>query len=102
VSHEPEQELHAKVLLIVIALTMLLLGIQSWQTSHRSEMVTDEQILATGRRRLLNLFPANARLEISHDEVVRPGLNGGDFGYRARYRQLDADGKWISKEYYDE
>jgi len=95
-----EPQMTAVVIVIVIALALL--GIQSRQESSQFNEVTDSQILETGHRRLVDSLDGDTKFKIDIEAVIRPGRNGGDFGYWAHYQILTAGGEWVRKEHYEE
>jgi hypothetical protein len=100
-SDTSEPNLHLKTVAIVLVVALIILGIQSCQESHPGTF-SDKQIMQVGRNRFLLKLGNTSKIEIIQESVVRPGRNGGDFGYLIRYRAPNADGERVEKEHYDE
>lgn len=92
---------HATTIAVVFAFALLLLGVQSCHESASSEY-SDKQIIRVGRERFLQGIDDARSVKILQESVVRPGRNGGNFGYWVRYQILNVDDEWVRKEHYDE
>jgi hypothetical protein len=88
------------VLLIVLALAIGIIGVQSCSQSNMDYY--DSDILQVGRERLIQSFTDPDEVQVIQEAVLRPGRRGGEFGYWARYKRLTADGSWVEEEHYDE
>ena len=86
---------------IVIVIAMVLLNIQSCEDNHFNEY-SNEQIIQVGRERFLQESEDSSKIKITRESVIRPGRDGGDFGYLAQYLFLADDGEWIEREHYEE
>ena len=97
-----EPNSHLKTVAIVFVVALILLSIQSCRESSQACVFSNEQIIQIGRNRLLLGSDDPGKININIEAVIRPGRNGGEFGYWAQYQVLNAAGEWVKKEHYDE
>jgi len=90
----------AGVIPVVIVVMLVTLVIQCCM--YTPEIDSNELILETGRIRFIEQLPMGKGVEILDEQILRPGRNGGEYGYWLKYKTMDADGNMVEKEYYDE
>jgi hypothetical protein len=62
----------------------------------------DFSIKYVGRQRLRDQLKDPDSLEIISEELVRPGANGGEVGYRAKFRAKNGFGGYNVETFYTE
>ena len=97
-----DNEKTTSVIGIVLSFAITLLLIQSCMYSRNASEFHDDDIVRIGRKRLIVKFNEPSAVKILKDVVIRPGLNGSEFGYWVQYQRLTADGEWVMETHYDE
>lgn len=90
------------VLLCVVILMFVVLYVQSCNSTPRGEDYSDQQIITFGRKMFLESVEDPDSIEIVNETVLRPGWDGGDFGYSLKYRKRHLDGSWSEEKHYSE
>lgn len=90
------------VVLCVVMLMFVVLYVQSCSSTPRGEDYSDQQIITFGRKMFLDSVADPDSIEIVNETVIRPGWDGGDFGYSLKYRKQHSDGSWSEEKHYRE
>ena len=90
-----------KNLCILLVLMVLFVSSGGCGSSTSSEP-DDFSLKYTGRQRLKNSLRDPASLEIIEERLVRPGRDGAEVGYYAKFRAKNGFGGYNVDEYYTE
>jgi hypothetical protein len=87
---------------IGIVVVVLLVGALSHNDSASRGKPDDFSLKYVGKQRLRDQLRDPDSLEIIEERLVRPGRNGGEVGYYAKYRAKNGFGGYSVEEFYTE
>ena len=87
---------------IGIVVVVLLFGALSQNDSGSNGKPDDFSLKYVGKQRLRDQLRDPDSLEIIEERLVRPGRNGGEVGYYAKYRAKNGFGGYSVEEFYTE